>query len=166
MNRMGQKNLVFVKLMSKNTTSVRWVGGGGEGSATIFAVVLFRSTRFPSSAIIMVNVARYLLLSSSRIIEWWKAYSCGQILRPRRGDTVDSGIRLSYSSQIHRSMIGGSVNSGIGLSYRPYDNPMLEVTLSPQSGSMNSATGPPGYIGWRASTTILCQSRLYPTVRD
>ncbi len=27
-------------------------------------------------------------------------------------------------------------------------------------------TGPPGYIGWRAGTTTLCQSRLYPPVRD
>jgi hypothetical protein len=23
-------------------------------------------------------------------------------------------------------------------------------------------TGPPGYIGWQADTTILCHSRLYP----
>jgi len=46
--------------------------------------------------------------------------------------------------------LGDEVNSGIGLSYRPSspcslasqnDNPMPELTLSPQSGSMNSATG-------------------------
>jgi hypothetical protein len=27
-------------------------------------------------------------------------------------------------------------------------------------------TGPRGFIGWRAGTTALCQSRLYPPVRD
>ncbi len=27
-------------------------------------------------------------------------------------------------------------------------------------------TGPPGYIGWRASTNTLCRSQLYPPVRD
>ncbi len=46
--------------------------------------------------------------------------------------------------------LGDKVNSGIGLSYWPasscsltgrYDNLMPELTLSPQSGSMNSATG-------------------------
>ncbi len=45
--------------------------------------------------------------------------------------------------------LGDKVNSGIGLSYWPaspcslaggYDNPMPELTLSPQSGSMSSAT--------------------------
>ncbi len=44
---------------------------------------------------------------------------------------------------------GDKVNSGIGLSYRParphglagqYENPLLESTLSPSQGSMNSAT--------------------------
>jgi hypothetical protein len=48
--------------------------------------------------------------------------------------------------------LGDKVNSGIGLSYRPaspwslsgrYNNPMQEVALSPQSGSMNSDTGNP-----------------------
>ncbi len=37
----------------------------------------------------------------------------------------------------------GKVDFGIGLSYRPS-----------------------GYIGWRACTTTLCHSRLYPPVRD
>ncbi len=38
---------------------------------------------------------------------------------------------------------GDKVNSGIGLSYHPagrFDNAMPELTLSSQSGSMNSAT--------------------------
>jgi hypothetical protein len=46
--------------------------------------------------------------------------------------------------------LGDKVDSGIGLPYRPaspcslagrwYDNPMPKLTLSPLSGSMNSAT--------------------------
>ncbi len=50
---------------------------------------------------------------------------------------------------------GDKTNSGIGLSYQParldglagwHDNPMPELTLSPNHGSMNSATD--SLLGW------------------
>jgi hypothetical protein len=62
-------------------------------------------------------------------------------------------ILLDLSSRIHR------FNSGIGLSYRPatrYDNPMLELTLSPSRGSVNSATGPSEHPTSYASHSLLC----------
>jgi hypothetical protein len=31
---------------------------------------------------------------------------------------------------------------------------------------MGRRTSPSGYIGWRAGTTALCLSRIYPPVRD
>ncbi len=87
-----------------------------------------------------------------------------KFLGPFWGD-VDSGIWLLYRparlhlftillviyshffvsrGQILRPLLGDIVDSDIGLSYRP-------ARL---------------HIGWRAGTTALCQSRLYPPVRD
>ncbi len=57
---------------------------------------------------------------------------------------------LNCCSQIHRPWLGSIVDSGIGLSYLPaslcslagrYNNPMTELTLSPQSGTTNLAFG-------------------------
>jgi hypothetical protein len=85
---------------------------------------------------------------ASSLLEPW-----GQIIRPWLGDKVNYGIGLALLEpwgQILRSWLGDNVNSGIGLSNRPaslcslagrYDNPMPELTLSPQSGTMNLATG-------------------------
>jgi hypothetical protein len=59
--------------------------------------------------------------------------------------------KVINSSQIHSPWLGDIVDSGIGLFYRPAnlcilagrnDNPIPEVTLFPQSGTMNLATGP------------------------
>jgi hypothetical protein len=58
---------------------------------------------------------------------------------------------ISHScSKIHSPWLEYIFDSGIGLSYRPaslcslagrYDNPVPELTLSPQSGTMNLSTG-------------------------
>ncbi len=62
-------------------------------------------------------------------------------IEPRTGATLALTVRRSDHSardQILSSWLGDIVDSGIGLSY----------------------TGPPAYVAWRASTTILWQSRL------
>ncbi len=70
----------------------------------------------------------------------------------REGDAQYVGVHVQvfryWLQYLWRSLLGDKVNSGIGLSYRPQahvawlaDNAMPELTLSPQSGSMNSATG-------------------------
>jgi hypothetical protein len=40
------------------------------------------------------------------------------------------------------------------------------VTMTPVTNNGNCRTVLPDYIGWRAGTTTLCQSQLYPPVRD
>jgi hypothetical protein len=45
-------------------------------------------------------------------------------------------------------------------------NPVAKFIVPDWGNKVNSGigfrTGPPGFIGWRAGTTTLCQSRLYP----
>ncbi len=55
--------------------------------------------------------------------------SCSQIHSPRLGDKVESGIGLSYLPANQCSLAGRC------------DNPMPELTLSPQTGTMNLAAG-------------------------
>jgi hypothetical protein len=55
--------------------------------------------------------------------------SSGRFIDPRLGDKVNSCIELSYRPAGPCSLAGR------------FDNPAPELTLSPQSGSMNSATG-------------------------
>jgi hypothetical protein len=55
--------------------------------------------------------------------------SLAKFIVPERGDIVDFGIGLSYRPASLCSLAGR------------YDNPMLESTLSPQSGTVNLASG-------------------------
>jgi hypothetical protein len=55
--------------------------------------------------------------------------ACGQIHSPLLRDTVDYGIGLTYRPASICSLTG------------QYDNPMSKSTLSPQSGTMNLASG-------------------------
>jgi hypothetical protein len=68
----------------------------------------------------------------------------GEFINPWLGDKVDSGIEFSYPAR--QPMLPCSLAGR-------YDNPMPELTLSPQSGSMNSATGS---VPIDAKTTVHC----------
>jgi hypothetical protein len=45
-------------------------------------------------------------------------------------------------------------------------HPVAKFVVLTGGITLGCRTGPPGYIGWRASMTTLCRSQLYPPVRD
>jgi hypothetical protein len=53
---------------------------------------------------------------------------------------------------------------------RQVSHPVAEFIIPDWEDKVNSgiglSAGMPGYIGWRAGTTILCRSQLYLPVRD
>ncbi len=79
-----------------------------------------------------------------------------KFIDPWLEDKVNSGIELSYRPASHSSLTGR------------YDNPVPELTLSPQSVSMNSATGELRLWHWLSDplTTLLnllLQASIYFT---
>jgi hypothetical protein len=77
-------------------------------------------------------------------------FTSGQILSPADwGDIVDSGIELSYRHTRLTDIEENKIQMGSKL----YEENFLSFFII-------------AHIGWQAGTITLCQSQLYPPVRD